>query len=76
MTGGPGLDREDSSRNRGWRRATQGGRERSREQSKMERSRSSESARVLSRIRRPDTESTRTRTLSQAWVARVSQGLV
>ena len=68
--------RQGRLRNRGWRRATQLGRESSREQSKMERSRSSESARVLSRIHRPDSESTRTRTLSQAWVARVSQGLV
>ena len=68
MTGCPGLDREDSSRNRRWRRTTQGGTERSRELSKMERSSSSESARVLSRIRRP--ESSRTRTVSQAWVSR------
>ena len=40
----------------------------------MERSRLSESARALSRVRRP--EWTRPRTLSQACVARVSPGLV
>ena len=42
-------------------------REHWREKSKVKRSRSSNSARALSRARRP--ESTRTRTLCQAWVA-------
>ena len=50
MTGVQALDREESSSNHRWRRATAppGGRERSREQSTMERSSPPEPARALS----------------------------
>ena len=72
MTGGLGLDRDDSSSNRRWRRANKGRWKRAFagaiKDGEVQLIRVSPGL-----IRRP--ESTRTRTLCHAWVARVSPGL-